>query len=120
MKYRLMDILACPMCKHFPLRLDVFSDEERYSPKEARKCELFCGYHGGMVEELGREPDCAACWRREVTDGLLTCPKCGRWYPIVDEIPVMLPDALRDRRLEAEFVRRWLKRLPREVVEGVG
>ena len=32
-KYRLMDLLACPMCKHFPLNLEVYSVEERYSPK---------------------------------------------------------------------------------------
>ena len=52
-KYRLMDLLACPMCKHFPLNLEVYSVEERYSPKEVRRCELYCGYHGGMIEELG-------------------------------------------------------------------
>ncbi|MEM4000882.1 MAG: Trm112 family protein, partial [Saccharolobus sp.] len=46
MKYRLMDLLACPMCKHFPLKLFVFSEKEidRKLSQEDKKplCELYC------------------------------------------------------------------------------
>jgi len=38
--------------------------------------------------ERGRDVD--------VTDGLLVCGACGRWYPIDGGIPELLPDHLRD------------------------
>jgi uncharacterized protein YbaR (Trm112 family) len=52
MKYRLLDILACPMCKGFPLKLTVFEEHSITPPEKIRKCELYCGYHRGFVKDL--------------------------------------------------------------------
>ncbi len=52
-----------------------------------------------------------------IVDGVLLCGKCKRFYPIIDEIPVMLPDGLRNRKEDLEFLNRWRSRLPRSVVE---
>ena len=53
-----------------------------------------------------------------IIDGVLLCPECSRYYPIVDEIPVMLPDALRSRKEDMVFLEKWQKRLPEKIVHG--
>jgi len=53
-----------------------------------------------------------------IIDGVLLCPECSRYYPIVEEIPVMLPDALRNRKEDLAFLEKWLKRLPDKIVHG--
>jgi uncharacterized protein YbaR (Trm112 family) len=82
MRRKLLDILACPIDKHYPLRLLEFST---------------------------KEPDV-------VVDGALLCEACDRFYPIVDEIPVMLPDDLRSTKEDTEFLTKWKDRLPKETL----
>ena len=84
MRRKLLDILACPIDKHYPLRLLEFSVKD------------------GDV----------------ITEGVLICDACKRFYPIIDEIPVMLPDDLRSKREDMEFLTRWKERLPKETVES--
>ncbi|MCS6768337.1 MAG: methytransferase partner Trm112 [Candidatus Nitrosocaldus sp.] len=47
----------------------------------------------------------------EIVEGLLTCTECKRLYPITKGIPVLLPDELRDKKMEQEFFNRWRDRL---------
>lgn len=75
-----MDILACPIDKHYPLELYVFEEKE------------------------------------EITEGLLVCPKCNRWYPISDEIPQMLPDDLREAKEDLDWLRRWMDHVPPSII----
>jgi uncharacterized protein len=82
MKRKLLDILACPIDKHYPL-------------------ELF---------EVKSEADL-------IVDGALFCSECGRYYPIVDEIPIMLPDDLRNRNEDLEFLSKYRDRLPEKIVK---
>ena len=115
MKYRLMDLLACPICKRFPLKLIVFEETEIERPKKIRKCELYCVYHKAMVEDLSGL-NCEECWGKEVVSGILICEGCGRWYPIEEEIPRMLPDELRDRNKDLSFLSRWRSRIPEKIL----
>jgi uncharacterized protein YbaR (Trm112 family) len=80
LKRRLLDILACPIDKHYPLELYVFEEKE------------------------------------EITEGLLFCTDCNRWYPISDEIPQMLPDDLREAKEDLEWMRRWKSQIPDKVL----
>jgi len=82
MQRRLLDILACPIDKHYPLQLI----------------------------ELENKQDV-------IVEGVLMCGQCRRFYPIIDEIPVMLPDELRNKKEDLEFLQRWKTQLPRQVVE---
>jgi uncharacterized protein YbaR (Trm112 family) len=41
----------------------------------------------------------------EIETGILFCPECKRWYPIIDTIPQMLPDEYRDEHAEIEFLK---------------
>ena len=82
MQRRLLDILACPIDKHYPLELIELETKQE-----------------------------------TIVNGVLLCTQCKRFYPIIDEIPVMLPDELRNKTEDLEFLRRWKEQLPKEVVE---
>ncbi len=43
----------------------------------------------------------------EVLEGLMTCPECRRYYPIIYSIPIMTPDDYRQKELEAPVLKRW-------------
>ncbi len=123
MKYRLMDVLACPMCKKFPLELLVLSEREIEGAEapEGFRCSDYCGLERAFLKELGREPDCRSCFAREIVEGVLYCPGCGRWYPIIDEIPRLLPDHIREkeemRKVEMAFLRRHAGELPEKITK---
>ena len=116
MKYRLMDLLACPICKKFPLKLIVFGETSIQPAKNIRKCELYCAYHRGSLSDIPA-PDCKTCYTREITDGILICEGCGRWYPIEEEIPRLLPDELRKKSEEQAFLAKWRERIPEAVLK---
>lgn len=122
MKYRLMDLLACPMCKKFPLKLIVFQQrkEERKCPWTRRPlCELYCRFKEKWIKEV-KEPEklpCDECFKYEIVEGILICENCKRWYPIKDEIPIMLPDDLRDRNEDLKFLEKYKDKIPEEIVK---
>ncbi|TFG13334.1 Trm112 family protein [Candidatus Thorarchaeota archaeon] len=96
MKRWLMDILACPAkdCRS-ELGLEVFESHDIETGD-------------GTVEEI----DAA----------LITCPKCGRWYPVIDGIACMLPDDLRmegkQRREETAFLENWKGKIDDDILEN--
>ena len=51
-----------------------------------------------------------------VLEGALFCPKCSRFYPIIEEIPIMLPDELRDKKLEIDFLKNNKENLPEKII----
>lgn len=61
--------------------------------------------------ELSVEPD-----HDNVTEGILFCSKCKRFYPIVDEIPVLLPDDLREKEREMNILLKWRAQLPSKII----
>jgi len=52
----------------------------------------------------------------KITEGALYCQQCSRFFPILDEIPIMLPDELRDKKQDIEFLKRNIKELPEKIV----
>ncbi|MFQ5950787.1 MAG: Trm112 family protein [Candidatus Geothermarchaeales archaeon] len=52
----------------------------------------------------------------EIDEGVIACTGCGRYYPIIETIPVMLPDQLRDKGEDLSFLERWRGELPRRVL----
>jgi uncharacterized protein YbaR (Trm112 family) len=51
-----------------------------------------------------------------ISEGVLFCPKCSRFYPIIEEIPIMLPDELRDKKQEIEFLKQFKDNLPEKII----
>jgi uncharacterized protein YbaR (Trm112 family) len=80
MNKTMMDILACPIDKNYPLELHEIKGKD------------------GVIFE-----------------GALFCTKCSRFYPIIEEIPIMLPDELRDKKLEIEFLKNNKEKLPEKI-----
>ncbi|MEE8132106.1 MAG: Trm112 family protein [Nitrososphaerales archaeon] len=66
-------------------------------------------YHPLEVYEIRTEEDI-------IINGALFCSKCLRFYPIIDEIPIMLPDDLRNKTDDIRFLEEWKDRLPRKIV----
>jgi len=81
MNRKLMEILACPIDKYYPLEL---------------------------VELAAKE--------QIVSEGAIYCSKCSRYYPIIEEIPIMLPDELRDKNQDMEFLKKYKSMLPDKIV----
>lgn len=80
MNKKMIEILACPIDKHFPL-------------------EVF---------EMSSKNDV-------ISEGVLFCSKCSRFYPIIDEIPIMLPDELREKNQDMEFLKKYKDKLPEKI-----
>ena len=51
-----------------------------------------------------------------ISEGVLFCTKCSRFYPIIEEIPIMLPDELRDKKQEMEFLENFKDKLPEKII----
>jgi uncharacterized protein YbaR (Trm112 family) len=54
--------------------------------------------------------------KEEIVEGLITCPKCLRWYPIRDEIPEMLPDEMRKEEEDLPFLKKWKEKIPQKIL----
>ena len=81
MNKTMIDILACPIDKNYPLELFEISEKENI-----------------------------------IIEGALFCSKCSRFYPIIEEIPIMLPDELRDKKQEMEFLKINKDILPEKII----
>ena len=59
------------------------------------------------------------CTKKEeiILDGALFCQKCTRFYPIIGEIPIMLPDELRDKKQDLEFLKKFHEKLPEKITK---
>ena len=51
-----------------------------------------------------------------ISEGVLFCSKCSRFYPIIEEIPILLPDELRDKKQEIEFLKSNKDKLPEKII----
>jgi len=56
----------------------------------------------------------------EVDEGLLHCMECGRWYPIgsvVETMPELMPDDLREEDRDREWLRKWKDKVPGNILD---
>jgi uncharacterized protein YbaR (Trm112 family) len=52
-----------------------------------------------------------------IEEGILFCNRCLRIFPIVEEIPIILPDEIRDKNKDLELLKKWSNSLPDKVVK---
>ncbi|MGA7370666.1 MAG: Trm112 family protein [Nitrososphaeraceae archaeon] len=110
MKKSLLEILACPIDKHSPLELyeiNVHLTNETTLDKRSENRETLeeqtdndTTYHNVIIKE-----------------GVLFCSRCSRFFPIIDEIPIMLPDELREREKDLQFLLEWETKIPSKILD---
>ena len=54
----------------------------------------------------------------EIGEGLMVCKVCNRWYPIIEEIPHMLPDELRKQKEDQPFLEKWRESIPQNILKN--
>ena len=54
-----------------------------------------------------------------IEEGLLLCRTCLRFYPITEEIPIILPDELRDKKKDLEFLKTWNEAIPKDLLKNL-
>jgi uncharacterized protein YbaR (Trm112 family) len=116
MKHRLMDLLACPLDKSWPLKLEIIEEEteeqEISLPIENKFTDVICNFYCNFkkfnlvnTQEDGSEEikskeeiaqhvtlnDCKSCFQIEIQSGKLYCSaKEEHIYEIKEGIPIML------------------------------
>jgi uncharacterized protein YbaR (Trm112 family) len=85
----MLDILACPIDKYYPLELIEIDTVKDKTIKE-----------------------------NVIKEGVLFCSQCSRFYPIIEEIPVMLPDELRDKEKDIQFLQKWHEKIPSKIIKN--
>lgn len=91
MNYRLLDFLACPHDRYFPLIL-----EEQKKAKTNKRlkatCQTYCGYRQQLLSGQNKLDDCQDCQQLEIIKGTLFCSLCGQTFAIKQGLPQLLPD----------------------------
>lgn len=85
----MLDILACPIDKYYPLELIEIDTAEDKTINE-----------------------------NVIKEGVLFCSQCSRFYSIIEEIPVMLPDELRDKEKDIQFLQKWHEKIPSKIIKN--
>jgi uncharacterized protein YbaR (Trm112 family) len=123
----MLDILACPMDKNYPLDLielhvkELENDNLRESnfkfpndEKKTKKNNLTVNQEINNIRaEVNKDKDKVIV----IIEGILYCRKCLRFYPIIDEIPIMLPDELREKEKDLEFLNKWKNNIPQKILK---
>ena len=124
----MLDILACPMDKNYPLDLielhvkELENDNLRKSKfkfpnddKKTKKNNLTVNKEINNIRaEVNKDKDKVIV----IIEGILYCKKCLRFYPIIDEIPIMLPDELREKEKDLEFLNKWKNNIPQKILDN--
>jgi uncharacterized protein YbaR (Trm112 family) len=145
MKRRMLDILVCPFDKES--KLELFELGSNAHPKDEEKINRNLGQessdghqqnkscqkrdnmesisdHHDYEEEKKNKIDAYsddlfadAELDIVIEEGILFCNRCLRFFPIVEEIPIILPDEIRDKNKDLELLKKWSSSLPDKVVK---
>ena len=122
----MLDILACPIDKNYPLELIELNVKKL--EKDHKTKEYFDSLNpneNNSIVKINNDNNDKIKEAKEiernakviiVIDGILYCKKCSRFYPIIDEIPIMLPDELREKEKDLQFLTKWKDSIPGEIL----
>lgn len=109
MRKSLLEILACPIDKHSPLELFEINAYPESASEDPSKEKIV------LEKQTDLDP-----MRNNiiVKEGILFCIRCSRFFPIIDEIPILLPDELREREKDLRFLLEWESQIPSKILYG--
>ena len=126
MKKHMLDILACPIDKNYPLdliELNVKDLEKEFLKEnnhpinnEEEQKNIIKQNNKDKVNQENEIKDNEKVI--VIIDGILYCKKCSRFYPIIDEIPIMLPDELREKEKDIQFLKKWKNYIPEYILKN--
>ncbi len=142
----MLDILVCPFDKESKLELfdlgskatqkdeesinkdlvPKFTDEHQQNKSDQKNNdEKSISVNNGYEEEKKNKVDANsddffadAGYDIVIEEGVLFCNSCFRFFPIVEEIPIILPDEIRDKNKDLELLKKWSDSLPEKVVKN--
>ena len=142
---RMLDILVCPFDKESKLELfeiesrvpqkdeenlkkvlaQKFTDEVQQNKSRQKNNDMESGSIRKEYEEREKNKidaysdDLFADAEMDIVieEGILFCNRCLRFFPIVEEIPIILPDEIRDKNKDLELLKKWSDSLPDKVVK---
>ncbi len=116
MKYRALNIIACPECNSnlkatvFTSTITTYKNEFIDSPW----CNQYCSYYDKQGEDCrDASIQCDKCFKLEIMEGILRC-QCGLWYPVINGVARLLPSELRHSIIEyyPHFFKKFKNKLP--------
>ena len=112
---RMLDVLVCPFDKESELELFEFKTRpiKNIVHNEKQKMEIESNNNKVINPISNSNNDDGDI----IEDGILFCNICLRFYPIVEEIPIILPDELRDKNNDLEILKKWSNLLPDKVIK---
>lgn len=134
MRYSLLNLLCCPNTGEDLVALVFKEAESRIAPAYVNAAERVnalgsvlgpvppasnpTDFHRVLagLSSAARAEDLPRNCEVEIEEGLLVSVNTGRWYPIVDGIPELLPDNLRDWTRDLALLRRFEDRVPAEIL----
>ena len=130
----MLDFLVCPFDKESelelfelktrPIEVNVYQNERKTGPESInlKSTSSNNSNNSGIGgDKVGGELPSSNAGDEVVEvvieDGVLFCNSCLRFYPIVEEIPIILPDELRDKNNDLEILKKWAESLPDKVIK---
>ena len=121
MNRRMLDILVCPFDKESALELYEFNtrnlgkNDGKLIPdlksQNKKSNESIENKNKNNLNDIPSDDNII------IEEGVLFCNNCSRFYPIVEEIPIILPDELRDKDKDIELLNKWSKSLPDKIIK---
>ncbi len=133
MNKKLLDILVCPFDKVSSLELfqfkakihtdtfNIIADNEGPDSQNTLTRQQKDDQKTGETRTSTKSPSLSEMTKESeiVEEGLLLCRACLRFYPITEEIPIILPDELRDKKKDMEFLKTWNESIPDDLLKNL-
>lgn len=142
MNKKLLDILVCPFDKVTSLELFEFQSaaaaaaapespndsssiaksDKKITEEQGSKTEAVRIEDSGSYQDQPLNTNSQAAngnGGNIVKEGLLLCRSCLRFYPVTEEIPIILPDELRDKKKDIEFLKKWEELIPTQLLASL-
>jgi uncharacterized protein len=134
MNKKLLDILVCPFDKVSSLELFQFKAKASFASvntisnnedQDSKNTLTSDNENGRKMNDASTNStsnsvsDMNEGTTEIVEEGLLLCRSCLRFYPITEEIPIILPDELRDKKKDLEFLKTWNVSIPNDLLKNL-